>query len=147
MRKHINKSITTFVIATILASPFKSIGQEPTATVQEIVTQACADAKVDAKKDVAMNTWAACGCIPILGVGCAYLFARQPKEEKLIGKSIEYVQAYTETYKSETKAIQTKAAMIGCLGSTLVGCTAFVVYKETDECCSGGFDIWPDCSW
>ena len=51
-----------------------------------------------------------------------------PPSERLVGKSPEYIDYYTRTYKSKTKSIRKRSATVGCLfGSCLLG---FIVLGE-----------------
>ena len=49
-----------------------------------------------------------------------------PPSERLVGKSPEYIDYYTKTYKSKTKSIRKRSATVGCLfGGCLLG---FIVW-------------------
>lgn len=51
-----------------------------------------------------------------------------PPSERLVGKSPEYVDYYTKTYKSKAKSIRKRSATVGCLfGGCLLG---FIVLGE-----------------
>ena len=51
-----------------------------------------------------------------------------PPSERLVGKSPEYIDYYTKTYKSKTKSIRKRSAAVGCLfGGCLLG---FIVLGE-----------------
>ena len=77
-----------------------------------IEAQALTDAKRDAKFD---NVWFGYGiCCGILAIGSAYVVKAQPPAENLLGKSPEYVNAYTKAYQEEMREERAKAAAIGC---------------------------------
>ena len=51
-----------------------------------------------------------------------------PPSERLVGKSPEYIDYYTKTYKNKTKSIRKRSATVGCLfGGCLLG---FIVLGE-----------------
>ena len=61
------------------------------------------------------------GLVPLIGI---YMYQGNPHPERLVGKSPEYVESYTDTYKATTRSIRTKWAaaggLIGVVGG--VGC-------------------------
>ncbi len=129
--KKLKKPFVLFILVIMLIIPFQLIGQE----ANSIIEEAWADAEADAKKDVKKDNWLVFGFfVPIFGVGVAYLFTPPQKDERLIGKSSEYVQAYTDAYKSEKRRIQTSYASLGCMLTGLTaGCT-FIFIKEWSTC-------------
>ncbi|MGB9595139.1 MAG: hypothetical protein ACPL7B_02560 [Candidatus Poribacteria bacterium] len=69
--------------------------------------------------------WMAIGCLGgLLGVIIAYLYEPSPPASLLLGKSPEYVAAFTDAYKDGAKSVQAKNAWTGCIVSTLL----YVVY-------------------
>ena len=50
-----------------------------------------------------------------------------PSAERLLGKSPEYIQAYTKAYKDETQWIRTKSMFVGIIPGTFFGC--IIVYS------------------
>ncbi|HGE70588.1 TPA: hypothetical protein ENX78_07120 [Candidatus Poribacteria bacterium] len=69
--------------------------------------------------------WMAIGCLGgLLGVIVAYIYEPSPPASLLLGKSPEYVAAFTDAYKNGAKSVQTKNAWTGCIVSTLL----YVVY-------------------
>jgi len=69
--------------------------------------------------------WMAIGCLGgLLGVIVAYIYEPSPPANLLLGKSPEYVAAFTDAYKNGAKSVQTKNAWTGCIVSTLL----YVVY-------------------
>ncbi len=46
----------------------------------------------------------------------------RPSAERLLGKSPEYIQAYTKAYKDETQWIRTKSMYVGIIPGTFFGC-------------------------
>jgi|GEM_PF-790883 len=76
-----------------------------------------------ARASVNGTLWLAAGCLfGVLGLVAAYVYEPTPPATELLGKSAEYVTAYTEAYKQTAKSIQTNKALAGCA----VGCIANV---------------------
>jgi len=69
--------------------------------------------------------WLAIGCVGnVLGLIIAYVYEPNPPATMLLGKSPEYVAAYTDAYKTTAKSIQSSKALTGCI----VYIVAVVVY-------------------
>lgn len=97
----------------------------------------CSDAGRDARREVSGTLWFTLGCLfGVFGVGAAYVFAPSPQVMNLVGKSADYVAAYTDCYKEQGRSLQTKKAFNGCLiwslvvllgggGIALSGCVGF----------------------
>jgi len=107
-----------------------------------VVGAATMDAAADAERDVNKILWLGCGLITLyLGVGAAYFIVPSAKQERIVGKSFDYVWAYTKAYKSKSRSLQTRYALIGCF-ITGVAVTVFSLYKASTEgcetdCCTG----------
>lgn len=112
MRK--SKRLVLFVMILSLAGlpPLVYVAQAQ--TVQEAVAAAERDAEADTDNLI----WIGVGFVggPI-GVGFAYIYQPSPPAMRFMGKSPEYVAAYTDAYKRKVQSIQTKYAFYGCLGS------------------------------
>ena len=75
----------------------------------------------DARADTNGFLWFGAGCLfHLLGVGAAYVIKPSPRASVLLGKSPEYVAAYTDEYRSFASEIQTKYAWMGCISSTTI---------------------------
>lgn len=86
------------------------------AAQSEEIANACKQGEFDAQKDVNGTLWLAIGFFGgILGIAAAYIIEPTPPASRLIGKSPEYVAAYTDCYKSAGKDVQTKKAITGCV--------------------------------
>lgn len=99
---------------------------------QEIeTTQVCAQAEADAERDVNSTLWLGGGCLlGLIGLGAAYLIEPSPPAMRLVGKSPEYVAAYSDCYKAKGKSIQTKNATIGCVvGYAVTGVLYVLLYS------------------
>jgi hypothetical protein len=104
-----------------------------------VVAQAEADATSDANKDVNKPLWFGTGCLlsglvflplpgwsscllPPIGVTGTYFYRPAPPVSRLIGRTPEYVDVYTSTYKSKRGNVQASWASAGCLsGGAAVG--------------------------
>ena len=75
--------------------------------------KAVSDADQDAQGAVNQNQWFTSGCT-IIGF---FMANTDPKLSpiKLVGKSPEYVEVYTQTYKAKVKNLRLSAATPGCL--------------------------------
>lgn len=88
-------------------------------------------AKRDAKRNTNGCLWFSAGfLLDIFGVGAALIDDPIPKESALIGKSPEYIARYTEAYKAESKRIETRYAVGGCLVLGVVYGALVVVYSN-----------------
>jgi len=82
---------------------------------EDITAKACADAKKDAEAETSSALWFIAGCLGgWLGLLIAHVYSPSPPAARLVGKSPEYVAAYTDCYKKRAKEIQTKNAWTGC---------------------------------
>lgn len=93
------------------------------------IASACQQAQIDVRTDVNGTLWLGAGCLfGIFGVGAAYLIEPSPPAMRLMGKSPQYVAAYTDCYKSEGKTIQGKKAITGCLIGVAVEVVFYVLF-------------------
>ena len=84
-----------------------------------------------AKADTNGTAWLTIGCVcACLGVGAAYILDPEPPITALLGKSPEYVAAYTDGYKQATKGTRTGRAQIGCVVGTLLYATALYFWLK-----------------
>lgn len=100
----------------------------PPALAQEVSqADACTDAERDAEANTNKTIWFIAGCLGgLIGLIIAYAIEPSPPATKLLGKSPEYVAAYTDCYKRKGKSVQTKTALLGC-GVAAVVYLAFVL--------------------
>ena len=74
-----------------------------------------------ARTDTNGTAWLAIGCLfGCLGVGAAYVLEPNPPTTALLGKSPEYVAAYTDSYRQTAKRKRTSKAWTGCVVGTLL---------------------------
>ncbi len=94
-----------------------------------VALKAKADAEYDAEDDVNTALWLSAGGILgvagtcLLGavaVGGAYVYQPVPPADRLLGKSAEYVNFYTDAYKARMRRLQLVAATKGALGGSAV---------------------------
>jgi hypothetical protein len=120
--KPIFKSISVILLTAMFTIPIA-----PAVFAQDVAT-ACMDAERQAKSDISGGTWFLIGCL-IGPIG--YLLAMSepnPPSTNLLGKSPEYVAAYTDCYRRMGKAIKTKNAMTGCIISVAAEVVLLVIY-------------------
>jgi hypothetical protein len=92
------------------------------------VEEARLAAKSDAKRDVSRALWLGAGCLlNILGWGTALVVVPRVPTSRLLGKSSEYVDSYTEAYRTAVRETRANYASIGCVVGTLVTATGVVL--------------------
>ena len=69
------------------------------------------------------------GLAPLIGI---YTYQGNPHPERLVGKSPEYVESYTATYKATTRSIRTKWAAGGGLMAVGVGVGCLNILWNSD---------------
>jgi len=76
--------------------------------------------------------WMAIGCVGSwIGILAAYIYAPSPPTTQLLGKSPEYVAAYTDAYKETAKKVQTGKVWTGCITSAVLYTVFYVVLFAT----------------
>lgn len=117
--------------ALTLVMPFVTLAQQNSVEAQAIIDAATADANRDVNKPLWFGTgclissliflpnWYGC-LLPPIGLTGTYVYRPDPPLAQLIGKSPEYVEVYTSSYKSERGKIQAQWASAGCLGGGIV---------------------------
>lgn len=88
---------------------------------------AAAAAEADADADTSGALWFGAGCLlGVIGILVAYIVEPHPQATRLMGKDADYIQAYSLTYKSAAKSVQTKMAMYGCAAGAVAGVVLYV---------------------
>ena len=115
--------------------PFVTLAQHNLVETQAIIDAATRDANKDVNKPLWFGTgclisgllflplpgWYSC-LLPPAGLTGTYFYRPAPPLGRLLGKSPEYVDTYTSTYKSKSGNIQARWASAGCItGGVVVG--------------------------
>ena len=130
MNRIIRSSLSLIIIVLLFVAPFQLTAQRHESSLADAETMAA----IDAEEDINKIQWLGCGCIgTAIGVGAAYLMVPAPRPDRLMGKSPEYIWAYTSVYRSKARSIQTKLAFIGC-GVTGIIATAVVIFLAANAC-------------
>ncbi|MEW6685762.1 MAG: hypothetical protein AB1393_06095 [Candidatus Edwardsbacteria bacterium] len=115
-----NKIIAVLCAFLMLAMPFELLAQE--------ATTACMQAESDAQRDVNGTTWFALGCLfGAVVLVVAMVSEPSPKATMLLGKSPEYIAAYTDCYRHKAKSIKQNNALYGCLLGTGLSVAAYAI--------------------
>ena len=99
------------------------------------VEQATADARRDAELNVSSLAWGSAGFVctffaPIY----AYLALPEVPVGALLGKSPEYVDAYTLVYQQNVRRRRLQASVIGCaIGSAVGTLTSYMVVSQNGD--------------
>jgi len=131
--KGITVGICVMLAFALLVIPIISKDMLATAALPQDAQTACADAERQAQSDINGTTWMAIGCLTGL---IGYLIAMQepnPPATHLLGKSPEYVAAYTDCYRKKGKEIKTKNALYGCLAGTAAYVLLWVIVIAAAE--------------
>jgi len=92
---------------------------EPEESVRSDSLLAVAHAQAAAEREVSKLTWFGVGCaVNVAGFAIATLTTSPPPESHLMGRSPEYVEAFTTAYKEKSRNIQMVYAGWGCAAST-----------------------------
>ncbi len=81
--------------------------------------------------------WLAAGCLfTWVGLLVAYIYEPSPPATMLLGKSPEYVAAYTDAYKTTAKSVQSRKALTGCIVNAVISAVlyaALIAAAEADD--------------
>lgn len=114
-----------------------------------IIQQASAEARTDAHHDVNCLPWFTCGLLFLdIPVIVGFFAVSGPPLERMIGKSPDYVWAYTREYRATRRTLQVRYAGAGCLITTTVVSIVLITTASSGGCgdpcnptCNG-----PNCS-
>ena len=133
MKKKISTAFHVLIFLIVMltfSTPFVAIAQQ-----NFVQAEAATAAEVDANKDVSKLLCFSAGCVlsaifflpspygyllPPVGIIGSYSYRPVPSPARLIGKSPEYISAYTTTYKSKRGNIQVRWTSAGCLSGCVV---------------------------
>ncbi|MCD6507660.1 hypothetical protein J7M22_13705 [Candidatus Poribacteria bacterium] len=103
--------IALVLVCALTLNPILALAQQ-----RAEIEEAKAAAEADAKANTNTGLWFVAGCLGgWVGLLVAYIYQPSPPASRLLGKSPEYVAAYTDAYKDAAKRIQVKWAWTGCL--------------------------------
>lgn len=104
----------------------------PQAYPQEDLGKARVDGERDANADTSGILWFGAGCaLGAIGIVLGFVIDPSPPAARLMGKSPEYVAAYSASYKSAGKSAQGKLAIYGCATTTLVVLAIYIIIIAT----------------
>ncbi len=87
------------------------------------------DGERDAQSDTSKLLWFFVGlALNIVGILIAYIYQQTPPATRTFEKTQEYIVFYTETYKSTSRNIQVKLAVIGFLVFLALMFTLVLIY-------------------
>lgn len=87
------------------------------------------DGERDAQSDTSKLLWFAVGlALNIVGILIAYIYQQTPPATRTFEKTQEYIVFYTEKYKSTSRNIQVKFAVIGFLVVLALMFTLILIY-------------------
>ena len=123
-RRVIFQFLVVLMVALSVEVPMRCFAQQ-----DSVALKAKADAEYDAEADVNTVVWLSAGGIlgvagtcllSAVAVGGAYVYQPVPPADRLLGKSVEYVNFYTDAYKARIRRLQLVAATKGALGGSAV---------------------------
>jgi hypothetical protein len=118
MRGSLRSLIALALTVAVLAYPATVLAAEEEGTAAE----GALAGQIDGRSNTNGVLWLGAGCLfEVLGLAAAYLYTPNPPAMRLLGKSPEYVAAYTDSYGDAAQRVQTNNAWIGCIASTLLG--------------------------
>ena len=123
-RRVIFQFLVVLMVALGVEMPLRCFAQQ-----DSVALKAKTDAEYDAEDDVNTVVWLSAGGIlgiagtcllSAVAVGGAYVYQPVPPADRLLGKSVEYVNFYTDAYKARMRRLQLVAATKGALGGSAV---------------------------
>lgn len=120
----ISQLLVVLMVAMNVSIPLQCLAQQ-----DSVALKAKADAEYDAEDDVNTALWISAGgvlgvagtcLLGAVAVGGAYVYQPVPPADRLLGKSVEYVNFYTDAYKARIRRLQLVAATKGAVGGSAV---------------------------
>jgi hypothetical protein len=129
---------TISIVLAVLMGLFPLIIWGSDNTIQ---TEPCQQAIADAKADVSAWQWIGVGCLfTLFGVAAAYIIKPTPPPDKLLGKSPEYVESYTDCFVKQCRRTRGGNAWIGLGVSTaatlVVGIVVLAAAASAGQSCA-----------
>jgi hypothetical protein len=124
----VNKKINYFIKIPISLFLALAIIALPLLAQQSETQNAIREAELQAKTDANSTLWLFFGCIgSILAIALGQLIEPKPPQSSLLGKSPEYVAAYTDAYVKKVKSVRMSNSLIGCGIGTALWVGAYVL--------------------
>ena len=114
------------MVVFVFSISFVTFAQQNSKLLEAVIA-----AEQDAKTEVNQLKWWFSGCC-LFGVVAANRVS-EPLPERLVGKSPEYVEVYTEAYKAKVKNLRLSAAVPGCLTTVLFPVTLNLFFLVIDS--------------
>jgi hypothetical protein len=123
------RSLAALALAVaVLAYPATALAAEEEGTAAE----GAQAGQTDGRANTNGTLWAGAGCLLAqLGLAAAYLYTSNPPATPLLGKSPEYVAAYTDAYVDAARQVRTSNAWIGCVATSVVYLTCYIFLGAT----------------
>ncbi len=117
------KVVSTLLICLMILATSVSDATE----AADDVARAIEDANVDVRL-MRQGAWFTAGCLlGVLGILLAYFITPIPPTERFIGKSAEYVHAYTNEFIRVSQRSRIRAASQGCATNALVSAGVYAI--------------------
>ena len=123
------RGLLFYILAVLMCALSLNMPLQCLAQQNSVALEAKTDAEYDAEDDVNTALWLVAGGILgtagscLLGsvaMGGAYIYQPVPPAERLLGKSAEYVNFYTDAYRARIRRLQSVAALKGAAGGSAV---------------------------
>lgn len=131
----LKKKVISLLVFVTLVIPFNAIAQQQDANIASVHQQAHADAMRDAQNHADTLMWGCGGFLfNVWAIAGAYMIEPSVPTARLIGKSPEYIEFYSATYKDIVKYDRVSAATTGCcMAATLYGAVWYVLIVREIE--------------
>jgi hypothetical protein len=130
--------LSVAIVAAGMPQGAQAQAAEPASPSYATQAGAMADGERDAQAETNGVAWLAVGClVGVLGVVIGYVVEPSPPPTRLLGKSPDYVMAYTQSYKYAGKQAQGKKALVGCLVGTAAVAVVYVIVLSAAASSSG----------
>ena len=117
MRSNVRSLVALALTVAVLVYPATVLAIEGEA--EGTASEGAVAGQTDGRTNTSGILWFGAGCLfHVFGIGAAYLITPNPPAMRLLGKSSDYVAAYTDAYGSSAKSVQTKNAWTGCCVSS-----------------------------
>lgn len=120
------KGISLCLAVMIFSLPLLAqVTEARTAEQRQAIAEAEKQAEIDADKWL----WFALGFVGnLVTVLIVYVVSFKPPQSALLGKSPEYVAAYTDAYERKLRSIRSNYALYGCCAGSAVAVLAYLLF-------------------